>query len=207
MAWSPVTGGTVGGCDAGDICVDGACQAGCQIAGSVLVPDAGNPLNACQACDPDRRSLQAWSQAVTDGTACGGNQLCMSGSCQAGCLVPGGFFLATQLDPQNGCQSCQPDVALKSFSPVTGLPTAGGCDAGQVCASGACAAGCFIDSAFEVAGARGPYDNGVCCSPSNSTQDWTSAFLAQGAFATGAGPMGVAVADFNADGRASTSRP
>jgi len=197
--WSPLTSAAGSGCDAGDICLSGACQAGCQIAGVVLAPAAVNPLNPCLACNPSADRTN-WS-ALTDGTACDGDQLCMGGSCQAGCLVAGAYYVPMQIDPINACQSCQPDVALQAFSPLTGLPQSG-CDAGQVCATGACAGGCFIDNTFKPPGERSPSDNGLCCSPASTVDDWTNAFIAPSPLPTGAGPMAVAVADFNGDGRA-----
>ncbi len=198
--WSPLTSATGTGCDAGDICLDGACQAGCQIAGAVLAPAAIDPLNPCLACNPtaDRTS---WS-ALSDGTACGGDQLCVGGSCQAGCLVAGAYYVPAQVNPADACQSCQPNVALEAFSPLTGLPPSGACDAGQVCATGSCAGGCFIDNVFRPPGARSPSDVSVCCSPATATNDWSSAFTPGNPRSTGAGPMAVAVADFNGDGRA-----
>jgi hypothetical protein len=198
-AWSPLTTAAGIGCDGGaEICLNGACQPGCLIGGASVAQGAANPSNACQVCNSavDRAG---WS-AIQDGTICGNNQLCVSGGCQTGCFVGGSFYTSGQPNPQNACQSCQPATSRMSFSPLTGLPTANGCDAGEVCVTGQCASGCFVGGAFQLPGARSPGDDGVCCSPPNGTTAWTNAFLAGTALSTGAGPLGLVVADFNADG-------
>ena len=124
----------------------------------------------------------------------------MGGSCQTGCLVGGSYYVPTQPNPQNACQSCQPGVALTAFSPLTGLPQPSGCSAGEVCATGACAGGCFINGLFELPGARSLVNNGVCCSPSNTTADWSPGFVPLAPLSSGAGPIGVVVTDLNGDG-------
>jgi FG-GAP-like repeat len=197
--WSPLTDATGPGCDGGiEICLNGSCQAGCLIAGALVAPGTADPTDACKACDP-AADRTGWSPIV-DGTACGSNQLCVSGTCQSGCLVGGSFYASGQLDPLNVCQSCQPVASRNGFTALTGLPQGGGCDGGEVCASGHCAGGCFISGAYELPGARSSSDNGVCCSPANTTTGWTSAFVPQSSLATGGGPMGLVIADFNADG-------
>ena len=198
-AWSPLTSAAGSGCDGGeDICLAGACQAGCRIAGALVTPGSTNGEDACQICDPtlDRAD---WSPAP-DGTYCGSGQLCVGGGCQNGCFVAGAFYLPAQPNPADSCQSCQPLLASTGFSPLTGLPQGNDCDAGQVCSTGACARGCFIAGAFDLPGARNPTDSSSCCSPLSSTSDWTNAFLARAPLHTGSGPMGVALADFNGDG-------
>ncbi len=196
--WSPISSASGPGCDGGtDICVNGACQAGCLIGGMAIPPNGPNPNDPCQICSPIL-SREAWS-AAAEGADCASGQLCFGGTCQAGCFVASTFYLPGELDPINACQSCQPMLSRTAFSPMTGLPQGEGCPAGQVCGGGQCADGCFIGGAFEVPGARNPGNNGICCSPTNAITSWTPAFFAQGSYSTGAGPMGVVAADFNQD--------
>ena len=60
------------------------------------------------------------------------------------CAVSGKCYVASALNPQNGCQTCQPSVAADKFTPlVDGAGCTDGdlCTAGDACTKGSCGAG------------------------------------------------------------------
>ena len=81
-AWSNVLIGT--GCGSGEVCNAGNCESGCFIGGTVYAPNAVNPANICQSCQPGT-STTTWSPAGNDGTTCASGEVCSSGSCVAAC--------------------------------------------------------------------------------------------------------------------------
>ncbi len=66
-----------GGDAAPEASTDGGSE--CHIGGVVYANGAGNPVSACQACDPTQSST-AWSD-VTEGTTCGSGVICCGSSC------------------------------------------------------------------------------------------------------------------------------
>jgi hypothetical protein len=79
--------------------------------------------------------------------------------------VAGTVYDAGALDPTNDCQSCQPLVSSRVFSPIAdGTPCALG-----ICAAGACVSDrCFLDAQLVAAGTAAP--GGLClsCQPEAS---------------------------------------
>jgi len=197
--WSPLTGGPTAGCSSDQVCEQGACHTGCRIQGTLFEPGDSNPGAACQVCNPTVTTSD-WT-ASPDGQLCG-NLVCFAGRCQSGCVIVGALYSPGQLNPANGCQSCQPAVAVSTFAPLDGVPTGSSCSSGQVCNAGNCASGCFISGSFAPPSARNGTDHSLCCHPQSDTTGWTPAFKAKGMYPTGHGPVGIASADFNGDGKA-----
>jgi hypothetical protein len=196
--WSPLSGAVGAGCDGGQICLQGACHPGCLIEGSVFDPGSANPGATCQACNPSRDTA-GWSSSP-DGQSCG-SALCYGGHCQQGCLVSGAFYQPGQLNPANVCEICRPGASATAFSPLTGIPQGGGCPAAEVCDLGTCKAGCLIAGSFAVPGSHEATNGALCCAPQSETTSWSAAFVAQAAYATGRGPIGIVQADLNGDGK------
>jgi len=130
--------------DSGDRPSDSA-STGCFILGTAYEGDQLNPSNPCQVCRP--ATPTAWSP-VGDGTGCPGNgQYCNAGACKSGCLVNSVFHPVGALDGTL-CQVCRPSSPT-SWSKV-GDGTA--CGPGQVCRSGACEAGCWVNDSLIAEG-------------------------------------------------------
>ncbi len=90
-----------------------------------------------------------------------------------GCQIGGVTYPAGALDPTTPCQSCQPSLSTAKFTAYSGLPADGGCQAGQVCNAGQCAAGCYVDQAFRATGALAAGNGCLTCDPSKSETNWT----------------------------------
>jgi hypothetical protein len=71
------------------------------------------------------------------------------------------------VNPLNPCERCD----QTSWSP---LADGTSCGTGQVCASGTCAARCFINGVLLAAGAVNPDDACVQCDPASSTTQWSA---------------------------------
>ena len=170
--WTDRSDGT--GCGDGKVCVAGSCFAGCLVGGALQAPGALDPMNACAGCQPDQ-SIAAWTP-LADGAECAMGSICGAGTCMAGCFVDGAVRAPAALDPNNGCQVCDPAVSTGAW---TVLGDGAGCGAGKVCAEGACAAGCFIDGAARKLDELDPDNACRSCQPAKSTKDWTN--LANGA--------------------------
>ncbi|MGC4119881.1 MAG: hypothetical protein QM765_35955 [Myxococcales bacterium] len=78
-AWTVRAGGS--SCGAGKVCNGATCSGGCWIGGSYRASGADNPSSACQQCEPST-STTLWTNKA-QGTGCGGNSYCCSGSCVA----------------------------------------------------------------------------------------------------------------------------
>ncbi len=147
----------------GHSCIAGAC--GC--AGPA---DCG----ALQACDPN---------AMKCTSACGANQLCNGGCCQAGTCAAGTANSACGGDG-NACAACQgatPTCVNAACSAQCGGPNDGTCGQGNCCSNGACVPG-NAQSACGYTGACRDCTNQStgtrCIAPQNST-DWTCGCLAK----------------------------
>jgi hypothetical protein len=118
---TPIAGGTVCG-GGGSVCVSGACQAGCWIAGQYVSGSTTNSSNACQSCQPTTNT-SAWS-IKNDGSSCGTGKSCSSGACQctAGTDCGASGCIDVNGNDNNHCGSCTKV-----------------CPAGQTCTTGTCA--------------------------------------------------------------------
>jgi hypothetical protein len=140
---------------------------GCVIGGTPYANGAPNPANPCQVCK--LASPSSWSNA-DEGTACGSGQYCNLGTCKAGCYIAGLFYAASTGNEVNPCLICQPSSASTSW---TQLPNGVECRAGQICNSGSCQAGCWIDG-FVGSGATNASNICQICNPSKTTQGWSN---------------------------------
>jgi alpha-tubulin suppressor-like RCC1 family protein len=114
IGWTTSLNGAV--CGGGAVCSAGTCQGGCWIGGSFIASGLGNPVNACQICQPSA-STSAWS-AVPDGTSCGSSLICATGTCQSGCYVGGVVYGSSAVNPGNACQTCNPALSTSSWYQV-----------------------------------------------------------------------------------------
>jgi hypothetical protein len=104
----------------------------------------------------------------TTGTGSGGST---GGSSPTACTIQGQMVDAGTVDPQSACEGCNPDASTSSW---TALPSGTPCDAGSVCASGLCQAGCFISNEVFLPGALDPANPCQDCVPASATTAWTS---------------------------------
>ena len=182
----------------GFFCVDGACDFGCFIDGTLYPPGTEHPSNSCQVCLP-ALSATAWT-TKGDGLGCDDGIACTVGICQGG--VCAGF----PVNDGTGCgdglvctagvcgpcgadgQACCADFACDGdlhcdFSGVCG-PC--GAEDEDCCAGGACdgelrcdvfgvchADGCEIGGEFYAVGDN-PNQPCETCQPSISATAWTA---------------------------------
>ena len=169
-AWTALADTT--SCGAGEICAAGTCAAQCIIDGTVYASGAVNPIEACRSCQPSS-SFTAWT-AGSDGTGCGSGLICTSGTCGAGCLIDSTNYAPHAVNPANACESCEPSISTTDWTAdVDGTS----CDTAKVCASGSCAAGCFINGTFHASGATNPANGCQRCEPTASTTAWSDRAL------------------------------
>lgn len=213
--WTGINAGNA--CAGGNVCTNGLCASGCAIDLTGYAAGTTNPANGCQACIP-AISTVAWS-AANDDQGCGDGKICRGGGCLAGCLVGAAFLPPNAGDPENSCESCQPLVSTRAFSPspdqtpcanATGgdVCVAGQCTStcavegaacgatGAVCHNSSCTLGCFIGGTYVSPGAPDP-DAGAgaaCCSPPMSTATFSPQW-AQLPHGGGTGMIGMAPAD------------
>ncbi len=166
--WSATPDGA--SCGTGLICQAGTCAAACEISGTPVSAGTVDVQNQCLSCQPGL-TTSSWSQRA-DGTSCGGDQLCKSGSCGAFCEIGGATVAAGAKNPSNSCQTCQNDESTTSWS---NLANGASCGAGEICHSGSCAAGCVIGDAFFATNAVNPNNPCQVCAPATSTSAWSDA--------------------------------
>ena len=102
----------------------------------------------------------------SDGTSCGINEYCLSGTCIPGCLIGGTVYPGGTVDSGNSCLSCQPATSSNSWSDVpngTGCGGSNKCDNGTCCTPvvGSCSAWSWSDSGNTCNGTR-TYTAPVC---------------------------------------------
>jgi hypothetical protein len=169
-AWSSANEASAAGCAGGKVCHTGACTDGCGIGGAFYTPDAPNPVNSCQSCQPGS-SATSWSNAnEAQQASCSAGTFCHNGTCTPGCVIGGQFYNQGAANPGNSCQSCQPGTSTTTW---TASNECNGCGADVICHSGSCISGCFIGGLFYSPSAP----NGSCqsCQPSQSTSAWSVA--------------------------------
>jgi hypothetical protein len=154
-------------CSSGHVCQAGLCRLGCWINGSFVQSSATKPGNTCTLCNPIATEI-AWT-FEKDGTPCGSNQVCYAGECVRGCWVDGKFHLSESENPNNGCQTCQPEVLTTGWSPAV---NGKGCGTGKVCSAGTCLDGCWLDGAYRAEGEKKSDNACLSCQPSTSTSTW-----------------------------------
>jgi hypothetical protein len=118
-------------CDGG-ICVRGTCSGACFIEG--VLHAAGGPVgDPCRTCEPD--VSQTEPVIAADGTTCGGDRLCVDGTCVGGCWIDGVHVAEGAIDPANPCRACRPHRSATAWSRR---------DDGAECPSGACSDGACV---------------------------------------------------------------
>ncbi|MGV3622800.1 MAG: hypothetical protein ACO1OB_18420 [Archangium sp.] len=178
-AWTSLGDGA--SCGSGRVCASGTCGAGCFIGGVTYASGASNPANPCQRCEPSM-STTAWS-ALADGTSCGNEQSCQSGTCGNGCVISGQVRAPGAENPANACEVCSPGTSTTMWSPRF---DGAACGAGLACGAGVCARQCFVGGLFAADGAPNPANACEQCVSATSTTAWTA--RADG-FACGAGQV------------------
>jgi hypothetical protein len=211
-AWSPYPGGRCGDdgsraccdgecCDAGQCCDQetlfcGACACTIEEAGY----NAGdpNPVNACEVCDPERSS-ETWSgesdipcgengdRWCCDGACCPDDQCCGPGTQTCGdcdCAIDGKGYPRGMLNPENACETCDPQRSEDAWSVVLLGPCGENdeleccdgvcCPAGQCCSlSLVCVECCSIDGEHYPDGAQNPESECQICDVATSRERWT----------------------------------
>ncbi len=169
------TAGANAACPAGDVCngSPAMCTAGCFIDGAFVVAGVANPSDPCQSCDPTGAGgTTEWTG--TDGVngACAAGEVCTGSpaACADGCFIDGAFDLPATT-ASNGCEVCTPSSSVSSWTDVTGPAN---CGAGEVCQSGACVAGCYIDG-FYGPGEAMPGNPCETCQPTMTVTAWSYA--------------------------------
>jgi hypothetical protein len=143
---------------------------GCSIAGVAYASGDVNPANACQSCQPARKTTD-WSN-LTDGTACGGGtEVCHAGACASGCEIASTYYAANAINPNDACETCTPAMTTSAWTVgADGSP----CGNGQVCMGGACGSQCDIGGVFYASGAADPNSSCESCQPGKSTVSFTN---------------------------------
>jgi hypothetical protein len=133
--WSNVADGA--SCGDAATCLAGECtSAQCTVDGT-MYPAGPSATNPCQACVP-ASSMSAFTN-VTDGTSCGGSNVCVSGKCGVACTIGGSYFSLDETNPANGCQICDPTTSTTAWTNAGDGFT---CSIGTTvatCCSGTCA--------------------------------------------------------------------
>jgi formylglycine-generating enzyme required for sulfatase activity len=88
-----------------------------------------------------------------------------------GCTVGGAPYAAGATDPANACQECTPSASTVAWTP---LADGTGCGPGDVCAAGACTAGCWIGGAFYAPDTAKPGSACESCQPAMTTSTWSN---------------------------------
>ena len=167
-AWALAADGS--SCQDTNICYQGACKAGCWIESAYYKEGTAKSTDACQSCQPGI-STATWTK-LAEGASCGSGTICHSQSCVTGCWIDSTYFAENTVNPNNECQSCQPNSSVNAWSSLDGPGNA--CNVGQVCHAGSCQSGCWIDSVYRGFGEIKA--NGSCleCYPSLSTSVWSN---------------------------------
>jgi hypothetical protein len=165
------TDGPNPGCGTGEICSGGACASACYIGGAVY-SQGENPADPCQTCVPGT-STTAWVNTNGLNSDCGSGEVCngtTSATCQQGCWVGGQFYAPSQT-ANGGCETCEPTTSTAALvDSADGSSCGGGV---EVCSSGSCVSGCYIDGALKAPGAVAN-DGCEVCTPTTSTTAWTN---------------------------------
>jgi len=143
--------------------------ASCVITGTSYANGTANPANACQVCKL-ATSASSWSNA-DEGAACDSGKYCNGGLCKAGCFISGAYYANSAANPANACQTCQTAYALTSWTTSTNGTK---CGIGQVCNSGTCQSGCWIDGALVGSGTTNSSNVCQICKPATSTSVWSN---------------------------------
>jgi hypothetical protein len=140
----------------------------CLVAGKTYTDGAPNPANACQKCQTSTSTTTFTS--VSDGTSCGGENVCGGGVCAPGCFVDGIIYGANGQSRTNPCQVCQPS---KSTTAWNNAADGADCGNGQICAGGRCGTQCVIGGTAYPSSTVNPSNACEICQPGSNTTGWT----------------------------------
>lgn len=181
--WSGRPDGT--GCGSGMVCSAMTCKQGCWIGSKYYAADASNPKDVCKTCQ-SARSATDWS-VLSDGASCGSGRVCSGGTCIAGCVIDGKFYVDGAQNPSDPCRSCLSAISTKSWS---NSASGTSCGAGKMCVDGVCQNGCWIGGAYYPDNTSLTSNICAACVASKSTRSWTGVNSGQscgsGAIANGA---------------------
>jgi hypothetical protein len=163
-AWSTVASGT--SCGTGQVCNGATCGAGCFIGGTVYAPNAVNPGNPCQSCQPGASTTGWTNNSAANGTSCGSGDVCSSGTCVAGCFISQSVYSPGTANPGDPCQSCQPGTSTTMW---TNSANGTACGSGEICNGATCAPGCFVDGTVYAPNVANPGNPCQTCQPGTST--------------------------------------
>lgn len=127
-AFTAATDGTACSTGGGNVCIAGACSAGCVIGGVTYAANAVSPTDSCKGCIPTASKV-TWS-TFSDGWSCSSGHVCASGVCSADCYINGKLYPAGPNPVTSGagyCQACDPANSTSQWSPY---------HAGQTCGTG-----------------------------------------------------------------------
>lgn len=80
--------------------------------------------------------------AAPNGTGCGAGQICINGTCAAGCYIDSTFYRSDDANPFNACQTCQPNISTTNWTVAGGAPcTISGINGACCAADGQCCGG------------------------------------------------------------------
>jgi hypothetical protein len=182
-------------------CLKGSCLQGCLIDGG-LVPTGGTSNSGCVACLPSMSTTSLTSEP--DGTLCeapGLGEVCYAGKCVTGCVVAGVLFPIDSLNPTNPCEACAAAASSQWSDVPAGTPCGGfnTCDGKGECKP---PKSCAIGGTDYPHGAVSPMDPSLCCSPGLNPMGWSERLQDGGVYWANRFATGIAIADFNHDGRA-----
>ena len=143
-------------------------QVGCLIDSTPYASGDANPADACQTCQP-ALSVSTWTN-VSNGTACGSEQVCSVGICRLGCWLDGAYYPAAATKPGNDCQYCNPTLSVSTW---TNEEDGMSCGSGHVCNAGLCGTGCWVNGTLYTSGAVNPANACQTCQPGISDTAWS----------------------------------
>ncbi len=189
--WTDVLDGTA--CDAGAVCVSGACLAGCFVDGAYWPSGAIDPASGCLGCQP-AAGTSTWT-AAADGAAChdDGGTVCFGGGCVGFCELGGARVADGTLDGGNPDVCCNVAVDPTAWTPgfSAGAPAATALEPAALVAADVNGDGladlAIAHPGLDLVGVLPGLGGGV--------------FGAEQLFPVGVGPRALAVADFDGDGR------
>lgn len=175
---------------------------GCTIGGTQYAAGSLNPGQECQVCAP-LTSNSSWSArddgstcsagACCSGSCCAGGRCCDAGICgDCGCLIDGQHVAQGALNPNNPCESCEPDIDPTGWSIRSNSAT---CDAdgfhrccegtcceypGDSCRDGACWPGfCIIDGVVWEDQVLNPLNECQWCAAPLTVTSWVNRQIGQ----------------------------
>ncbi len=159
------------------VCAEATCCYTCRdVNRGACVANAASCLpgicqTAATACNGGTYGRDCAFGKKADGTNCGTNQYCFTGTCKSGCLIGGVAYADGAPAPGNPCQMCQSSVNPSGW---TNTNEAGSCGGGKYCHTGVCQSGCSISGAFYTPNQLNPLNGCQRCDPVTNSAAWTA---------------------------------